>query len=100
MTESAPVRGKNILMDQEERAKLKARIAEITHYFRNIDDLRDGLKESIASISDASGLDKKIVRKMASTMYRANYDTLQEETRNFEEMYESIVEGKLRDDAE
>lgn len=100
MVAPAAAKGQNALHDPEERLRLKARIAEATHYLRQIDDYRDGLKESIASIADDYGLDKKLVRKMTNTMYKANYDTVQEETRHFEQMYEIVIEGKFRDDPE
>lgn len=86
------------LVDPETRKQLKGRLAETTHYLRQIDDLRAGLKDSIASIANDFSLDKKVTRRMVNTMYRTNYDSLIEENRHFEQMYEIIVEGKLRDE--
>lgn len=91
-------RGKSVLVDEETRKKLKTRLAEATHYLRSIDDYRSGLKDAIASISDDFSIDKKLIRKMTNTMYRTNYDSLIEENRDFEAMYEAVVEGKLRDE--
>ena len=41
---------------------------------------------------------KKIVRKLATTMYKHSYSSLQEENRHFEILYEMVIEGRLRDD--
>lgn len=85
------------LRDPEIRKKFKSALAVITHYFKQIDDLKEGVSESIAADASEYGLDKKTIRKLAVTMYKANYGTLQEENRAFEALYEIVVEGKLRD---
>lgn len=84
------------MSDPEVRKRFKSAIATSTHYLRQMDDIRDGLKDAIADIASEYGVDKKIVRKMARTMYKADYSDLLEETRQFEEMYELVVEGQLR----
>lgn len=87
----------NILADPEVRKKFKSALATVTHYFQQIDDHKEGMSETIASLSSEYGLDKKTIRKLASTMYKHNYGSLQEENRHFETLYELIVEGALRD---
>lgn len=91
-------KGKNILNSPEERKKFKSALATITHYFRQVDDANEGAKETIADLSAEYGLDKKVIRKMAKTMYNHNYGSMQEENRHFESLYEIIIEGKLRED--
>lgn len=93
-------KGVNILNNPEERKKFKTRLATITQYFKQIDDQKDGVKETIAEAAEEYGLDAKTIRKLATTMYKHNYGSLQEENRHFEALYETIVEGKLRDDPE
>ena len=88
----------NVLADPEIRKKFKSALATVTEYFQHIDDHKDGAKESIEALSIEYGLDKKTVRKIATTMYKHNYGNLQEENRHFEQLYEIVVEGKLRDD--
>ncbi len=96
--EKAPKESKgNILADPEARKKLKSGLATITHYFQQIDDLKESVKEGLGDLAAEYGLDKKAVRKLANTMYKHNYGSLQEEQRHFETLYETIVEGKLRD---
>jgi ribosome-binding protein aMBF1 (putative translation factor) len=91
-------KGVNILNSPEERKKFKTALATVTQYFQQIDDQKEGVKETIADLSNEYGLDVKTIRKLASTMYKHNYGSLQEENRHFEILYETVVEGKLRDD--
>lgn len=91
-------RGKNVLNDPEVRKEFKSRLSAVTHYFQAADDAKEGASETIADLSAEFGLDKKIIRKLATTMYKHSYSTLQEENRHFEILYEMVIEGKLRDD--
>lgn len=87
----------NVLADPEVRKKFKSALAIVTNYLQQIDDIKEGMTETIAELSSEYGLDKKTVKKIASTMYNHNYGSLQEENRHFETLYELIVEGQLRD---
>lgn len=87
----------NILADPEMRKKFKSALATVTHYFQQADDAKEGAKETVADLSVEYGLDKKLIRKLAVTMYKHNYGSLQEENHHFEVLYETVVEGKLRD---
>lgn len=87
----------NILADPEIRKKFKSALATVTHYFQQADDAREGAKETVADLAAEYGVDKKLVRKLAVTMYKHNYGSLQEENRHFEVMYETVIEGRLRD---
>lgn len=87
----------NILADPEQRKKFKTMLATITEYFRKIDDIKDGMSETVADTATQYGVDKKTVRRLAKTMYSSNYSSLLEENRHFETLYETIIEGKLRD---
>jgi hypothetical protein len=91
-------KGKNILNNAEERKKFKSALATATQYFQQIDDLKEGVSETIADLSGEYGLEKKVIRKLVTTMYKHNYGSLQEENRHFEILYETVIEGKLRDD--
>ena len=90
-------KGKNVLNDADERKKFKSSLAIVTSYFQQIDDLKEGASDTIASLSSEYGLDKKTIRKLAATMYKQNYGTLHEENRYFEILYETVIEGKLRE---
>lgn len=84
----------NILNDPDKRKKFKSAIVTITHYFDAIDAQKESIKETVDAISEEYGIDKKLVRKLATTMYKSNYASLQEENRHFELLYETIFEGK------
>lgn len=88
---------KNVLQDPEMRKKFKSMLVVLTTHMSSIDTHKDSIKETVAATASEYGLDKKTVRKMASTMYKHNYGSLQEENRHFEILYETVVEGKLRD---
>lgn len=91
-------KGANILNNPEERKKFKSALATVTHYLQQVDDTKEGMKETVEALSADYGLDKKIINKLARTMYKHNYGSLQEENRHFEMLYELLVEGKLRGD--
>lgn len=84
-----------LLTSKEQRAKFKALLGEITHAFQRIDDEREGIKEMIEDGSKTYALDKKTIRKMAVTMYKHNYADVKAENEHFEDLYETLVEGKL-----
>jgi ribosome-binding protein aMBF1 (putative translation factor) len=96
--EKQAAKGKNILNNPEERKRFKTALATVTHYFQAADDAKEGASETIGDLSAEYGLDKKTIRKLAVTMYKHNYGSLQEENRHFEILYETVVEGRLRDD--
>ena len=89
--------GAGVLRDPEVRKKFKSALATITHYFQQIDDQKEGAKETIADMAVEYGLDKKIVRKLAVILYKHDYSTRLEEEQHFQALYEMIIEGKLRD---
>lgn len=85
----------NILNDPDKRKRFKSALATVTHYFQGIDDHKESIKETVEVISEEYGVEKKIVRKLASVMYKHNYNSIQEENRHFELLYETVIEGKL-----
>ena len=93
-TKATPSKG-NILNDPDIRKKFKSAVAGVTKHFQSIDDAKDLIKEAVDAITDEYGVDKKIVRKLATVMYKQSYASLQAENEHFSELYELIVEGKL-----
>lgn len=84
-----------LLSTKEQRAQFKALLGEITHAYQRIDDERESIKEMIADGSAKYGLEKKVIRKMAVTMYKHNYADVKAENQHFEELYETLIDGKL-----
>jgi chaperonin cofactor prefoldin len=91
-------KGKNVLNDPEERKKLKSSLSALTHEYQLIDDRKEAIKETIDDLSKMYGLDKKVIRKMSTTMYKHNYSDVLDEMNHFCELYETLIEGKLRGD--
>lgn len=92
-------KGTNVLNNAEERKKFKTMLAVLTAHMRDIDVHRESIKETVEDMAADYGLEKKIINKLAKTMYKHNYGSLQEENNHFAILYETIVEGKLRDDS-
>ena len=81
-----------------DRQKLKLAIVEITNCLLRMDSERDAMKEIIAEASSKYGVDKKMVRKIATTMYKHNYSDVQQENEDFELMYETLIEGRKNEE--
>lgn len=85
--------GQQIISNTDERQKLKAMLSEVTFSYQRIDDERDQIKTIIADASEQTGLDKKMLSKIAKMMYKHNYDDYKSEQEHFELLYETLVEG-------
>ena len=85
----------NVVNDTDERRKFKTMLVTITEYMKQIEDSREAIKETIGDASSGTGIEKKQIKKLANTMFKHNYASLQEENRHFEILYETLVEGRL-----
>jgi len=89
----------NVPSDPAERQKLKSFLAEMTHCMQRADDERESMKEIAEEAYNQFNIPKKIVNKLARTMYKRNYADLQAENEDFEFLYEALVEGKSSSEA-
>jgi hypothetical protein len=80
----------NSLSDSQ-RKELKEAIVQLNDSLTRVSSERDYQKETINTISDKTGVDKKIIRRMAKVYFRANYAQEQEENRSFEEFYDGVM---------
>lgn len=78
----------------KERQEMKAMLAEMTNCMQRMDDEREQLKDIAKAVEEKFGIKTKIVRKLATTMYKHNYADVQAENEHFETLYETLVEGK------
>jgi hypothetical protein len=85
----------NIITNPEELKKFKQFLTTITHYMQIADDQKEAIKETVAEASGTFGIDKTIVRKLASTLYKHNYADIQEENQHFEFLYEALIGGRI-----
>ena len=77
--------------DPKERQKLKAMLVEMTHGYSKVDAERDAIKEIADEAVRQFEIPKKIINKLARTMYKRNYADLQAEQEDFETLYETLV---------
>lgn len=83
-----------ILSSESDRTALKAMLVEITNSLSKIDAEREQIGETVSAAESKFSIKKKVVRKLATTMYKHNYADLQAENNHFELLYEQLVEGK------
>lgn len=82
-----------------DRQKLKTMLAEMTHCMQRADDEKESMKEIADEAVRQFDIPKKIINKLARTMYKRNYADLQAENDDFEFLYEALVEGKTNKEA-
>ncbi len=83
-----------------DRTKLKQMLAEMTHCMQRADDEKEQLKEIATEAASQFNIPKKMINKLAKTMYKRSYEDLQAENEDFELLYEVLVMGKKTTDAE
>lgn len=83
-----------IALSAPERQKLKVVIKNIVDSLTRIDGEREAIKDMIAGASEEYDIEKKMIRKLATTIHNSNFPEIQSENDDFEYLYESIVEGK------
>lgn len=78
-------------LSETQKKELKEAVQQLNDSMTRAAAERDYQKETIGNISDKTGVDKKIVRRMAKVYFKANYSQEQEENRNFEEFYDGVM---------
>lgn len=81
-------------LNAKELQALKVMIVEMTKCLNTIDGEREQMKEIAEAAEDKFGIKKKYINKVARVMYKSNYADLQAENEHFEDLYESVAEGK------
>jgi cyanate lyase len=74
-----------------DKERLRSVIVTLNDSMTRADAERDMQKEQIVAIADALNLDKKLVRRMAKTYYRANYNDEVENNDTFEKFYSAVL---------
>lgn len=83
----------------KDRQELKTMLAEMTNSMRRIDDEREQITDIAKAAEEKFEIKRKLIRKLATTMYKHNYADLQAENEHFEFLYEALVEGKKVENA-
>ena len=78
-------------LTESQKKELKEAIQQLNDSMTRVAAERDFQKDSVNSISDKTGVDKKIIRRMAKVYFKSNYAEEQEENRQFEEFYDGVM---------
>lgn len=78
-------------LSDEDKSKLRSAIQSLNDSMTRAAAERDFQKEALNEVADATGVDKKIIRRMAKVYFRANYSQEQEDNRQFEEFYDGVM---------
>ena len=84
----------NVPTSDKEVQTLKTMISEMTYCLDKIDQQRDQMKEIASDAAESFEVPKKLINKMARTMFKHAYADLCAENEHFERLYETVVEGK------
>jgi hypothetical protein len=78
-------------LTESQKTELKNAIREMNDSMTRAAAERDFQKETLNNISDKTGVNKKIIRRMAKAYFRSNYAEEQEDNRQFEEFYDGVM---------
>ena len=78
-------------LNESQKTELKNAIRELNDSMTRVASERDFQKEAINNVADKTGVDKKIVRRMAKVYFKSNYAEEQEENRQFEDFYDAVM---------
>ncbi len=84
----------NVPTSPKDVQTLKTMVSEMTYCLEKMDAQRDHMKDIAGQAAEKFELEKKTINKMARTMYKQSYSDLCAENEHFEELYESVIEGK------
>lgn len=74
-----------------DRETLRDAVKEVADSMIRIASERDLMKTAIDVVAEKLGVDKKIVRAMAKTYFKANFENVKDEHSQFEEFYELVM---------
>ena len=78
-------------LTEQDRQKLKNAIKEMDASMTRVSGEREYQKTVINDLHDALGLDKKLIRRLAKTHFKANFKDEQDENSQFEEIYSEVI---------
>jgi DNA-directed RNA polymerase subunit N (RpoN/RPB10) len=82
-------------LNENERKRLKKALMELNDSLTRVAAERDLQKETINTLFDELGVDKKLVRRMAKAYFKANFGEEVEENKAFEESYDLIIKNTV-----
>lgn len=85
-----------MLSNAEDRMKMMNGIKEISNSFTRIEGERELIKEVISDLSEKFNLTKPVLRKIARTYHKQNYNEETAQFEEFAELYENVVNGPTK----
>lgn len=78
-------------LSQIDQDKLRGVIKELNDSMTRVSSEKEFQKEAISNICEELGLDKKLVRRMAKTYYKATFNDEVDENNTFEDFYKIVM---------
>jgi hypothetical protein len=78
-------------LTNEQKDRLRNCVRELNDSMTRALAERDFQKSALDDVSEKTGVDKKIIRRMAKVYFKANYSQEQEDNRRFEEFYDGVM---------
>ena len=82
------------VINHKDMQALKVMIVEMTKCLQTIDGEREQMKEIAEAAEEKFGIKKKYINKVARVMFKHNYADIQSENDHFQDLYETVAEGK------
>lgn len=79
-------------LTEEERKVFRKAIMELNDSMTRVGAERELQKETIGELSNKLDIDKKLIRRMARTYFKANFNSEVQENTDFEEFYTTVME--------
>jgi 3-oxoacyl-[acyl-carrier-protein] synthase III len=79
-------------LTEEERKVFRKAIMELNDSMTRVGAERELQKETISELSNKLDIDKKLIRRMARTYFKANFNSEVQENTDFEEFYTTVME--------
>lgn len=81
-------------LSKADKQRLKKVIQDLNDSLTRVGAERDYQKEAIKAISEDLGLNKKLVKRMATVFYKSNFKDEIETQKEFEEFYDMVINEK------
>lgn len=78
-------------LDENQISTLKKGLSEISDVMTMMDASKDTIKEIYKHLHEELSIPKGILRKMAVTYHKRNFDQVSSENSEFESLYESVI---------
>lgn len=91
-TQDHDVNNYTLPSNPKDREKIKTMLDVVVGEMRMIDDRKTSIKETIAALHEEYAIPKKVLTKLARTMFKDDYQDVTYESEVFELFYEGVVE--------